>query len=164
MDALLGLPDLDNIIKLEKISKSDGSGISFNQLIGSWRFKYVWKKGNQNIDNFSSSLLQVFSAKLELKDNQHDHISSYNIKNSLSFGLISIEFSGKAFLKGNVPLLKFYFEKFCLRVFSVPLIKKSIEEPVTKKMPFFSLIALDENEDWLCARGKGGGLAIWIKD
>ena len=31
-----------------------------------------------------------------------------------------------------------------------------------KKRPFFSLIALGKEKKWLCARGKGGGLAIWI--
>tara|TARA_B100000073_G_C23744389_1_gene574667 strand:- start:6539 stop:7036 length:498 start_codon:yes stop_codon:yes gene_type:complete len=164
MDESLGTPDLDSIIKLEKISKSVGSGINHNHLLGLWRFKYVWKKDNQNIDNISSSILQVCSAKLELKDMKYENnIPSFKIKNSLSFGLISIEFSGKAFLKGNIPLLNFYFEHFFLKLGSFKLITKSIEKPLTKNMPFFSLIAIDKKDNWLCARGRGGGLAIWVR-
>ena len=29
---------------------------------------------------------------------------------------------------------------------------------------FFALIAVDPNGKWLSARGKGGGLALWVKD
>ena len=31
-------------------------------------------------------------------------------------------------------------------------------------MPFFAFIGSDNSEGWLSARGRGGGIAIWIKD
>ena len=37
----LNLPDKDQLIKLEKIAKSQGSGIEFNSLIGDWKFESV---------------------------------------------------------------------------------------------------------------------------
>jgi len=30
-------------------------------------------------------------------------------------------------------------------------------------MPFFSLVGISTKDNWLCARGRGGGLAIWVK-
>ena len=157
------LPNFDEIIKMENIAKENGSGISYQELIGTWRFQYVWKKGSSNIDNFSSSILQVLSASLELSkiDNENKKLF-YEIKNSVRFGLISIVFKGKAFLKGERPLLPFDFDCFNINLGNINLYKQSLGKTESNR-PFFSLISIDNNEKWLCARGKGGGLAIWIK-
>ena len=61
------LPNYKDIEILENISKKDGSGIVYEDLLGIWKFNSVWKKGTKNIDDISSSILQVLSAKLELK-------------------------------------------------------------------------------------------------
>ena len=61
------LPQYKEIKNLESISQKEGSGIGYEDLIGSWKFNSVWKKGSEEIDNISSSILQVLSAKLELK-------------------------------------------------------------------------------------------------
>ena len=91
------LPNYEKIIDLEKKSFKDGSGILIHDLIGKWKFQYVWKKGATNVDNISSSLLQVLGANLVLSNNEiayKDNILC--IKNSIQFGLISINFQGKA--------------------------------------------------------------------
>ena len=157
-------PNFDEIRKLEKIANKDGSGIQFEDLLGFWKFQYVYKKGDTCIDNVSSSILQVLSASLKLSRHivQNDE-PSFEISNSIKFGVISINFSGKAYLKGNRPLMPFYFEQLLIKFLNIPLIKTSLKNIDPKTRPFFSLIALGEGKKWLCARGKGGGLAIWIK-
>ena len=60
-----------------------------------------------------------------------------------------------------VLILYFYFRDLSLKVGKLNIFNKKFEEMDIKKMPFFSLIAIDKNKEWLCARGKGGGLAIW---
>ena len=40
---------------------------------------------------------------------------------------------------------------------------EELKKPEDKKMPFFSLIGISTKDKWMCARGRGGGLAIWIK-
>ena len=103
------LPQYTEIKNLESISKKDGSGIGYTDLIGTWKFNSVWKRGSEDIDNISSSILQVFSAKLELKKNNSGNNSDdFKIKNSISFGILSIIFLGKASLKGSRPLLPFF--------------------------------------------------------
>ena len=59
------LPQFKEIKNFETISKKDGSGIRYEDLIGTWKFNSVWKKGSEEIDNISSSILQVLSAKLK---------------------------------------------------------------------------------------------------
>ena len=158
------LPNYKEIKNLESISKKDGSGIGYEDLIGTWKFNSVWKKGSEEIDNISSSILQVLSAKLELKKiNSQKKSADFRIKNSISFGMLSIIFCGHASLKGPRPLLPFFFENLIINFGSLTLVKKPIKKPEDKQMPFFSLIAISKVNNWMCARGRGGGLAIWIK-
>ena len=158
------LPQFSEIKNLECISKKDGSGIGYEDLIGTWKFNSVWKKGSEEVDNISSSILQVLKAKLELKKNiSQDKKVNFNIKNSISFGILSIIFYGQASLKGTRPLLPFFFENLKINIGNFTLINKPLKKPEEKQMPFFSLIAISKDDSWMCARGRGGGLAIWIK-
>jgi len=158
------IPEFKKIQTLESVSKKDGSGIGYEDLIGIWKFNSVWKKGSEEIDKLSSSILQVLSAKLELKENNSRNDSfDFVIKNSISFGILTIIFYGKAFLKGTRPLLLFFFENLKINIGNFTIMKKSLKTPEEKLMPFFSLIAISEENKWMLARGKGGGLASWIK-
>ena len=158
------LPEYKEIKNLETISKKDGSGIRNEDLIGTWKFNSVWKKGSEEIDNMSSSILQVLSANLELKKkNSRNNINELNIINSIRFGILSVIFCGQASLKGNRPLLSFFFDNLKISIGNFTLVNKPLKKPEEKLMPFFSLIALNKENNWMCARGRGGGLAIWIK-
>ena len=150
-------------MKMEDIANKKGSGITYENLIGVWRFKYVWKKGSDQKDNISSSILQVLSASLELsKIDLEKKNLIYEIKNSVRFGFLSIVFKGKANLKGNRPLLPFSFDYLYINFGNIKLYERYFDIKDTNK-PFFALISIDKNQTWLCARGKGGGLAIWSK-
>ena len=157
------LPDIKDIKQLEQNSQKEGSGIVYEELLGIWRFQYVWKKGSDEIDNISSTILQVLSARLELTKKDPENNLNFAIKNSISFGLLNIIFTGSASLKGLRPLLPFYFDNFKINIGNFAIINKSIKKPKEKKMPFFSLIGISKVDNWMCARGRGGGLAIWIR-
>ena len=66
------LPQYTEIKNLESISKKDGSGIEYEDLIGTWKFNSVWKKGSKEIDNISSSILQVLSCLLYTSPSPRD--------------------------------------------------------------------------------------------
>ena len=156
-------PDINELKLLEKSSQKNGSGIVYEELLGIWKFKYVWGKGSNEINNISSSILQVLSARLELKRKNIEDQLNFEIRNSINFGLLKIIFTGKAELKGPRPLLVFYFEDFKISIINFPIFNKGLKKPDNKKMPFFSLIGISTKDKWMCARGRGGGLAIWIK-
>ncbi len=162
--ALSSTPDFLEILDLESLAKQKGSGIEFDSLVGLWKFTSVWK---QNIDKenlFVSALLRLFSASLELRKRETDNESlQYEITNSIKFGLLSLRFKGFAALKGNQPLLSFYFEQIVFKI-SEKCFSKNLDIPEEKNWPFFSLIALNESPDFLIARGRGGGLAVWHKE
>ena len=157
------LPELKELKQLEKLSQKKGSGIVYEELLGIWKFYSLSKKGADQIDNISSSILQVLSAKLELSRRNSVEQFNFEIKNSINFGLFNIIFIGKAKLNGSRPLLLFYFESLKIRIGTFQILNKSLKKPEDKKMPFFSLIGISKESNWMCARGRGGGLAIWIK-
>ena len=156
------LPSLKKLIELEKTAKVEGSRIDFDPLLGLWKFHSVWKQGSDKEDYISSTLLKVFSAKLELKRNtQNPEKNIITIANSIQFGLLSLRFSGMANLERKQPLLVFSFDFIQINLASLIILKRSIPKPEKEKRPFFALIAIDSNGKWLSARGKGGGLALW---
>ena len=159
------LPSLGELKELEKNARVEGSGIEFESLLGFWRFNSVWKQGSDKEDSISSTLLQVLSASLELKkSNQNQQGEKFTIANAIKFGLLTLRFSGFANLERRQPLLPFYFDRIQIKLASVTIVNTSLPAPDQKERPFFALIAIDPNGRWLSARGKGGGLALWIRD
>ena len=156
-------PDINEIKLLEKTSQKNGSGILYKELLGKWKFQYVWGKDSDEIKNIPSSILQVLSARLELRSKKKEDQITYEIKNSINFGLLNISFIGSAELKGLRPLLTFYFKELKISISNFPIFNKELKKPEDKKMPFFLLIAISTKDKWMCARGRGGGLAIWVK-
>ncbi len=161
--SLTRLPMLEELLDLEALARTEGSGIDFPSLIGLWRFALVWKKGIDKEDSISSSLLRLFTASLELRENNHEP-RKFNIVNSIEFGALSIRFIGFGELKETQPLLKFFFETIELKLGSNILFSRLLNIPDEKNRPFFALIAIEESGRWLSARGRGGGLALWLKD
>jgi len=43
------------------------------------------------------------------------------------------------------------------------LLRRSLIGPKAKEELFFTLIALENNGDWLSGRGQGGALVLWLK-
>ena len=156
-------PGIKELKLLEKNSQKNGSGIVYEELLGIWKFQYVWGKESDEIKNIPSSNLKVLSAKLELKKKNKEDQLNFEIKNSINFGLLNIVFIGSAELKGRRPLSTFYFEELQISFSNFPIFNKELKKPEDKKMPFFSLIGINNKDKWMSARGRGGGLAIWIK-
>ena len=155
----------EKLIEQEKLAKIQGSGIEFDSLIGDWKFLSVWKKDINEEDLVFSSLLRIFSAKIEFKkDISNEDLPKFSVITSIQLGLFTIKFSGSGYLKGKQPLLPFVFNLIELKSGSNILLSRSLEEPEKKKKSFFSLIALEENGKWLSARGQGGAVVIWLKD
>ena len=159
------LPDKEKLRELEKFAKEQGSGIEFDSIIGIWKFISIWKKDIDEEDPIFSSLLRVFSAKIEFKKNLLTKNSTeLSVIASIQFGLFSIGFLGTGYLKGKQPLLPFCLNLIELKAGSNILLRRSLKEPEDKEKSFFAMIALEENDELLSARAQGGEVVIWLKD
>ena len=162
---LYKLPNKEKLLELEKLAIVKGSGLKFDSLIGDWKFITVWKQGTNEEDSIFSSLLRFFSAKIVLKKNLlKKKPVDFSINTSIQFGLISIEFSGNAYLKGEQPFLHFFFNLIELKSGSSILFSRTLEKPVEKEKLYFALIASATSNEWLSARGQGGALILWLKE
>jgi hypothetical protein len=84
------------------------------------------------------------------------------VQNSVQLGPIQLRFRGHGSLRGKRPLLEFWFEELELRLGPRSIWRQPIQrQPQPKRRPFFALIASQPN--WLAARGRGGGLALWLR-
>ncbi len=159
------LPKKEQLIVLEKVAKNQGSGINFDSLMGDWKFVSVWKKDIDEEDAVFSFLLRVFSANIEFKKEiSNEHLPKFPVIASIRFGIFTIEFFGSGYLKGKQPLLPFFLNLIKVKSGSNILLSRSLKEPEEKDMSFFALVALEENGEWLSARGPGGSVVIWVKD
>ena len=159
------LPDKKKLIELEKLAKNQGSGIESDSIIGNWKFISIWKKDIDEEDPIFSSLLRAFSAKIEFTKNLlTENKTELSVIASIQLGLLTIAFSGTGYLKGKQPLLPFFLNKIELKSGSKILMTRSLKEPEEKDKSFFSMIALEENDELLSARGQGGAVVIWLKD
>ena len=159
------LPDKEKLIELEKLAKNQGSGIESDSIIGNWKFISIWKKDIDEEDPIFSSLLRAFSAKIEFTKNLlTENKTELSVIASIQLGLLTIAFSGTGYLKGKQPLLPFLFNQIELKSGSKILLTRSLKEPEEKDKSFFSMIALEENDELLSARGQGGAVVIWLKD
>ncbi len=159
------LPDKEKLIELEKLAKNQGSGIASDSIIGNWKFISIWKKDIDEVDPIFSSLLRAFSAKIEFtKKLLTENSTELSVIASIQFGILIIAFSGNGYLKGKQPLLLFFLNQIELKSGSKILLTRSLKEPEGKEKSFFAMIALEENDELLSARGQGGAVVIWLKD
>ena len=158
------LPSAKDLLALEAQAKIKGSGIDVENLIGSWKFMYVWKEGNSQKDFLSGLMLRSILARLDINRNQiNKDYMPFLITNSVQVGLLMLKFSGFGELKGKQPLLPFFFEKLEVKFGPQTIYRRLIDPPIEQKRPFFALVGMQPSGEWLAARGRGGGLALWLK-
>lgn len=149
-------PDGRDLLTQEASVRRDGSRLNSHDLVGRWRLRQLWGKGQTTPSNLASMGLRAVQATLELDDGAE----GLGIVNSVLVGPINLRFTGTAELVGRRPLLRFSFKTVELRWGARIMWRRSLPTLMPRRMPFFALIARDPS-GWLAARGRGGGLALW---
>jgi hypothetical protein len=160
-------PDADRLLQLERRSRVEGSGLVAADLIGRWQLEQVWGKGRSQPSTLSAALLRALAARLEIAPGPSP--DSLRLANAVNLGALELRFEGEGHLRGRRPLLVFWFERLQLRLAGRVLLQRALPRPEPKRLPFFALIAREragdpeEERGWLAARGRGGGLALWVE-
>ena len=148
------------ILQQERQARSLGSGIAPDSLEGIWILQNTWSKHGKRPTPGTDFLLRSLGARLQL-ERGHEH---WGIINQVNLGSLQLRFQGTAQMKGPRPLLTFSFHSVAINLAGRTLLHRSIPQPSPQRFPFFALIAMDQEGQWLTARGRGGGLALWHKD
>ncbi len=158
----LQLPEAERLRVLEKQSQQAGSGLSRDDLIGTWRLERIWGKGRTDPSRAAGASLRALCASLELQPGEE---GSLRMLNSLALGGLKLSFEGSAHLKGRRPLMLFAFHTLRVSLAGQTLWSLTLPNPPQGREPFFALIAspaTTAGQRWLAARGRGGGLALWL--
>lgn len=163
-------PTLEELLALERIVRYQGSGLVEENLTGAWMLDQVWRKGSLMPAQLSAALLRSLRARLEIKSQPLS--SQLRLRNSVKLGVLELRFEGNAHLNGRRPLLNFQFERLQIWLGKWRIVEQTLPHSGAESLPFFALIASgrlvhsthNTGNAWLAARGRGGGLALWIRE
>jgi hypothetical protein len=158
---------VNTLLTLEKENKKDKIKYNFEQLIGHWRFitgtKKVRKKGGVILG--SGKYLPNFT-QINLIYNQ-----DFRVENKVKFGFLELILTGPVKFLPATNILAFDFTQIQVKLGSKNIYsgyirngaenEQKFNQESIKKQAFFNYFLIQN--DLIAARGKGGGLAIWIK-
>lgn len=162
------------LLELEKTVKQTRQSIPLEWLLGTWQLcfsagkKAKYLSGQPVGSGFYVPRIAI--AQISFTPDATNP-SRLTVANKLRVGPLHIRFTGPARYPGQKNLLAFDFTHLTVRGFGLPLyqgdiaVKKyqeqSFEEMKIAKLPFFAFFAA--TADYIAARGRGGGLAIWVR-
>lgn len=155
----LAAPDGVALLAREDQARRLGSGLSAERICGHWCLERVWSKGASEPSAVSGALLRGLGARLEIAVAPAGSDAPLQLCNAVRLGALELRFHGSAWLQGRRPLLLFGFERLELRWGRWVVVTRTLPPPPPRRQPFFALIG--RGDDWLAARGRGGGLALW---
>ncbi len=165
---------VEALIAAEKAAKQTKVNYSYSQLIGNWRLGFITgtKKTRKRAGvvlgagRFLSKLV-----KIQLSYSQSESQDKGNVENSVQFGLLKIVLTGPVKFWNNKNILAFDFTKMRLSLSGLKLYQgyirggkdreNNFDNQTLKQQAFFTYFLIEDN--YIAARGKGGGLALWTK-
>lgn len=165
---------VEALIAAEKAAKQTKVDYSYSQLIGNWRLGFITgtKKTRKRAGvvlgagRFLSKLV-----KIQLSYSKSESPDKGNVENSVQFGLLKIVLTGPVKFWHNKNILAFDFTRMRLSLSGLNLYQgyirsgkdreESFYNQTLKQQAFFTYFLIEDN--YIAARGKGGGLALWTK-
>lgn len=167
---------VEALIAAEKMAKQTKVIYSYSQLLGNWRLGFITgtKKTRKRAGvvlgagRFLSKLvkIQISYSKSE------DSAETGNVENSVTFGLLKIVLTGPVQFWSKKSILAFDFTRMQLSLSGFNLYQgyirngkdreENFDKQTLKQQAFFTYFLIEAN--YIAARGKGGGLALWTRN
>ncbi|MBK1987801.1 hypothetical protein A0J48_009665 [Sphaerospermopsis aphanizomenoides BCCUSP55] len=164
------------LLQAEKTAKQQRLNYPFPSLIGKWRLCFA--TGTKKVRQRGGIILgKGFYVPKFVKiyisfSATEDALVRGEIANQVQLGSIFLKLTGSAQYLGKKNLLAFDFNQMQISLFNRVVYNQPIRsgkvqsenfynQPIAK-LPFFAFFLVTEN--CIAARGRGGGLAIWVKE
>ncbi|WP_392534003.1 hypothetical protein [Nostoc sp. C117] len=165
------------LLQAEKAAKQQRLTYPFESLLGRWRLcfatgtKKVRKRGGIILGKglYVPKFVPIhisYNANLE-----HDSAKG-EIANQVELAPVLLNLTGPVQYIGKKNLLAFDFNQIVISLFGRIVYNRPIRSPKIQtedfynqsiaKLPFFAFFLV--TEDFIAARGRGGGLALWIRE
>ncbi|MEM0981964.1 MAG: hypothetical protein AAGH78_17045 [Cyanobacteria bacterium P01_H01_bin.58] len=161
------------LLAVEKAAKETRQAIAPASLCGTWRLcfsagkKARYHAGQPTGNGFYVPKIAIAQITFAQDLAEPHHLT---VANELRIGPLHLRFTGPARYPGKKNLLVFDFTHLAIRCFGLRLYQgavaakkyqeQSFEETAIAKLPFFAFFAATDT--YIAARGRGGGLAIWV--
>ncbi|MBD6616414.1 hypothetical protein FNW02_11350 [Komarekiella sp. 'clone 1'] len=164
------------LLQAEKAAKQQRLTYSFESLLGKWRLcfatgtKKVRKRGGivlgKGLYVPKLAAIYIFFSAIE------QNLGKGEIANQVQLGSVLLKLTGPVQYLGKKNLLAFDFNQMIISLFGRVVYNKQIRsgkvqsedfynQPIAE-LPFFAFFLV--TEDFIAARGRGGGLALWIRE
>jgi hypothetical protein len=157
------------LLEAEKAHKRDRISFTSEQLMGNWRLHFSSrgkvKLGDTRLRGFY--LPSWIPAQICFQSGDGD--LPIAITNEIAIGLVNLKLTGPARFSEKKNLLAFDFTQLEVKIlgqriyngkFPSPREGKVFMDLAIGRLPFFTFFVV--NEQFIAARGRGGGLAIWV--
>jgi hypothetical protein len=163
------------LLAIEKEAKKTRQRYLTESLIGDWQLYFSTSGKVRPSDRQRSGFYwpKLFPAQISFHSSAEEGASDsapLSIHNQIRLGQLELTLSGAARYLEQKSLLAFDFTQIQLRLFGKTLYHGKFpgrtsatpfsEIPINK-LAFFSFFCIRDR--WIAARGRGGGLAIWVK-
>ena len=162
------------LIEAEKTAKQTKINYSYSQLLGNWRLGFI--TGTKKTRKRAGVVLGAgkFLTKLVKIQLAYSQLESQKVKveNSVQFGLLKIVLTGPVQFYSNKNILAFDFTRMQLSLSGLNLYQGYIRggkdreanfyKQTLKEQAFFTYFLIEDS--YIAARGKGGGLALWVRN
>lgn len=163
------------LLKSERAAKQTKLAIPVESLLGTWRLCFSAGKGAKfkNGEPVGSGFYvpKLAIARITFAQDR-ESAGSLAIANELHVGPLQIHFTGPARYPGKKNVLAFDFTHLQIKCFGLAVYqgavrnKKRAGKPFPAipvgQLPFFAFFAATDR--YIAARGRGGGLAIWMAE
>lgn len=159
------------LLQAEKAAKQQKLVYPLESLFGQWRLCFTAPKNAHLKSGVALGkgfyVPQIAPAQISFHSLQN--LNQAGITNSLQFSSLQLKLTGPARYLDKKNLLIFDFTNIELLLFSKAIYKGgfrdgkniSFYEQSVSKLPFFAFFLV--TNDFIAARGRGGGLALWVK-
>jgi hypothetical protein len=167
------------LVQAEKAAKQQRVTYPFESLVGQWRLCFV--TGTRKVRKKAGIVLgkgfylpKLAPTHISFNTTQEEDATPARaeISNSVQLGAVLLKLQGPAQYPGKKNLLAFDFIQMQISLFGRVIYSGQIRggkgqaenfysQPVAK-LPFFAFFLV--TEDLIAARGRGGGLALWIRE
>jgi hypothetical protein len=165
------------LLAAETIAKKQRLNYNFESLVGTWRLCFA--TGTKKARESGGIILgkgwyvpKLAAIYISFKATPEEDLNSGEIGNQVQLGSISLQLTGPAKYLGKKNILAFDFTQMFLSLFGRTIYQQKIRsgkgesedfynQPIAK-LPFFAFFLV--NADLIAARGRGGGLALWIRE
>ncbi len=162
------------LLQAEKATKQQRFVYPLKSLFGQWRLCFTAPKNAHFKSGVALGkgfyLPQIAIAQISFHPSQN--LNQAEITNSLQFGSLQFKLTGPARYLGKKNLLMFDFTNMELSLFSRAIYNggfrggklknADFEQQSITKSPFFTFFLV--TQEFIAARGRGGGLALWVKE